>query len=153
MLQEWREKMKIRVKKLDEHAVLPTRGSVDAAGYDLYVKTTEDTVIPPHETVMIGTGLAMEIPQGYFGAIFARSGLACKSGLRPANCVGVVDSDYRGEIMVALHNHSNEDITIESGERVAQMVIAPYIFAEYEEVSELEDTVRGEGGFGSTGTK
>lgn len=83
MLQEWREKMKIRVKKLDEHAVLPTRGSVDAAGYDLYVKTTEDTVIPPHETVMIGTGLAMEIPQGYFGAIFARSGLACKSGLRP----------------------------------------------------------------------
>ena len=95
----------------------------------------------------------MEIPTGLVGLVYARSGLACKKGLAPANKVGVVDSDYRGEIMVALHNHSNEDITIESGERVAQMVIAPYIFAEYEEVSELEDTVRGEGGFGSTGPK
>lgn len=130
MLQEWREKMKIRVKKLDEHAILPTRGSVDAAGYDLYVKTTEDTVIPPHETVMIGTGLAMEIPQGYFGAIFARSGLACKSGLRPANCVGVVDSDYRGEFIIAVHNDTDAERVVAGGERVAQMVVMPYLSVE-----------------------
>ena len=151
MPQEWRKKMKIRVKKLDEHAVLPTRGRVDAAGYDLYVKTTEDTVIPPHETVMIGTGLAMEIPQGYFGAIFARSGLACKSGLRPANCVGVVDSDYRGEFIIAVHNDTDTERVVAGGERVAQMVVMPYLSVEFDEVDELDETERGEGGFGSTG--
>ena len=151
MPQEWRKKMKIRVKKLDEHAILPTRGSVDAAGYDLYVKTTEDTVIPPHETVMIGTGLAMEIPQGYFGAIFARSGLACKSGLRPANCVGVVDSDYRGEFIIAVHNDTDTERVVAGGERVAQMVVMPYLSVEFDEVDELDETERGESGFGSTG--
>ena len=144
--------MNIKIKKLKDNAVVPTRGSKYAAGADLY-SAENDLYIEDRQTVMIGTGIAMEIPEGYVGLVYARSGLACKKGLAPANKVGVVDSDYRGEIMVALHNHSNEDITIESGERVAQMVIAPYIFAEYEEVSELEDTVRGEGGFGSTGTK
>ena len=136
--------MKINIKKLDADAVLPTRGSSQAAGYDLYAKSSEDTVIPPHKTVMVGTGLAMEIPEGYFGAIFARSGLASKQGLRPANCVGVVDSDYRGEFMIALHNDK---------ERIAQMVVMPYLSVEFEEVEELNETERGEGGFGSTGRK
>ena len=108
-------------------------------------------MIPPHETVMIGTGLAMEIPQGYFGAIFARSGLACKSGLRPANCVGVVDSDYRGEFIIAVHNDTDAERVVAGGERVAQMVVMPYLSVEFDEVDELDETERGEGGFGSTG--
>ena len=113
----------------------------------------EPLTIASGGTEFVHTGLAVEIPAGLVGLVYARSGLACKKGLAPANKVGVIDSDYRGEIMVALHNHSSEDITIEAGERVAQMVIAPYVFAQYEEVQELEGTVRGDGGFGSTGTK
>ena len=147
------ESVKVYYKKLDENAVMPCYGSEYAAGADLFACMQETLVIEPGKTEFVHTGIAVELPQYTVGLVYARSGLACKKGLAPANKVGVVDSDYRGEIMVALHNHSNEDITIESGERVAQMVIAPYIFAEYEEVSELEDTVRGEGGFGSTGTK
>ena len=143
----------MKFTKLDSRAGAPECGTPYAAGADLRAVSDEPITIRPNETVLVHTGLAMEIPEGLVGLVYARSGLASKRGLAPANCVGVIDSDYRGEIMVALHNHSNEDITIESGERVAQMVIAPYIFAEYEEVSELEDTVRGEGGFGSTGTK
>ena len=139
--------MKINIKKLDADAVLPTRGSSQAAGYDLYAKSSEDTVIPPHKTVMVGTGLAMEIPEGYFGAIFARSGLASKQGLRPANCVGVVDSDYRGEF------DTDEERVIAGKERIAQMVVMPYLSVEFEEVEELNETERGEGGFGSTGRK
>ena len=137
--------MKINIKKLDADAVLPTRGSSQAAGYDLYAKSSEDTVIPPHKTVMVGTGLAMEIPEGYFGAIFARSGLASKQG--------VVDSDYRGEFMIALHNDTDEERVIAGKERIAQMVVMPYLSVEFEEVEELNETERGEGGFGSTGRK
>lgn len=110
-------------------------------------------MIPPHKAVMLGTGLAMEIPEGYFGAIFARSGLASKQGLRPANCVGVVDSDYRGEFMIALHNDTDEERVIAGKERIAQMVVMPYLSVEFEEVEELNETERGEGGFGSTGRK
>lgn len=143
--------MKIKIKKLDAGAVLPTRGSSQAAGYDLYAKSAEDTVIPAHQTVMVGTGIAMEIPEGYFGAIFARSGLASKQGLRPANCVGVVDSDYRGEFMIALHNDTDAERVIAGKERIAQMVVMPYLPVEFEEVEELTETERGEGGFGSTG--
>ena len=146
-------KTTVKFKKLDERAQMPHYGTEFAAGADLYACLDAPLTIAKGATEFVPTGIAMEIPTGLVGLVYARSGLACKKGLAPANKVGVVDSDYRGEIMVALHNHSNEDITIESGERVAQMVIAPYIFAEYEEVSELEDTVRGEGGFGSTGTK
>ena len=143
--------MKINIKKLDADAVLPTRGSSQAAGYDLYAKSSEDTVIPPHKTVMVGTGLAMEIPEGYFGAIFARSGLASKQGLRPANCVGVVDSDYRGEFMIALHNHGAESRRVANGDRIAQLVVTPVIQPVYFETDTLDETDRGTGGFGSTG--
>ena len=143
----------IAVKKLDEKAVLPTYGSVAAAGADLYALADGDVVIAPGETKFIRTGLAMEIPEGYAGLIYARSGLACKRGLAPANKVGVVDSDYRGEVMVALHNHSNTEQKIAPLERIAQLVVAPFLKASFEEAAELNDTVRGEGGFGSTGTK
>lgn len=144
---------KIRFKKLDEKAQMPYYGSEYAAGADLYACMEEPLTIAAGTTEFVHTGLAMEIPVGLVGLVYARSGLACKKGLAPANKVGVIDSDYRGEIMVALHNHSAEDITIEAGERVAQMVIAPYVFARYEEAEELEDTVRGDGGFGHSGTK
>lgn len=144
---------KIRFKKLDEKAQMPYYGSEYAAGADLYACMEESLTIAAGTTEFVHTGLAMEIPVGLVGLVYARSGLACKKGLAPANKVGVIDSDYRGEIMVALHNHSAEDITIEAGERVAQMVIAPYVFAQYEEAEELEDTVRGDGGFGHSGTK
>ena len=144
---------KIRFKKLDEKAKMPYYGSEYAAGADLYACMEEPLTIAAGTTEFVHTGLAMEIPVGLVGLVYARSGLACKKGLAPANKVGVIDSDYRGEIMVALHNHSAEDITIELGERVAQMVIAPYVFARYEEAEELEDTVRGDGGFGHSGTK
>ena len=146
--------MEIKIKKLNEKAMLPSGGSAKAAGYDLYACLEEDTlVIAPHTTALVGTGLAAAIPEGYFGGIFARSGLASKQGLRPANCVGVVDSDYRGEIMVSLFNHSGEAYTISPGERMAQMVIAPVLTPEVQEADELEDTVRGAGCFGSTGRK
>ncbi|MBQ9729188.1 MAG: dUTP diphosphatase [Clostridia bacterium] len=144
---------KIAVKKLDERAVLPTYGSEFAAGADLYAVTDGDVEFAPGETKFIHTGLALEIPEGYAGLIYARSGLACKRSLAPANKVGVVDSDYRGEVMVALHNHSNTVQKIASGERIAQLVIAPFLKVEYEQAEELGNTVRGEGGFGSTGTK
>ena len=144
---------KISVKKLDERAVLPTYGSEFAAGADLYAVADEELVFAPGETKFVKTGLAMEIPVGYAGLIYARSGLACKRGLAPANKVGVVDSDYRGEVMVALHNHSAVEQRVAPGERIAQLVITPFLKASFALADELEDTVRGEGGFGSTGTK
>lgn len=145
--------MNIKVKKLKPGATVPTMGSKFAAGADLYSAEDADVVIEPSETKFIGTGLAMEIPEGYVGLVYARSGLACKRGLAPANKVGVVDSDYRGEIKVALHNHGKESQTVEKGERIAQMVIAPYLSVNYEEADALSETERGEGGFGSTGRK
>lgn len=146
--------MEIKIKRLRENAQLPSRGSVNAAGYDLYAcLETESIVIPAHSTAKIGTGLAIAVPDGYFGAIFARSGLAAKQGLRPANCVGVADSDYRGEYIVALHNDTDTDKTVDNGERIAQLVIMPYLSAEFLDVEELDETDRGAGGFGSTGTK
>ena len=144
---------KINIKKLNENAVTPTYGSEFSAGADLYALSDEPIVIAPHETVLVHTGVAMEIPTGYVGLVFARSGLATKRALAPANKVGVIDSDYRGEIMVALHNHGSEPKTVENGERIAQIVLVPYISADFNEVDELTDTVRGEGGFGSTGRK
>ncbi len=144
---------KINIKKLNENAVIPTYGSEFSAGADLYALAEEPIVIAPHTTVLVHTGVAMEIPTGYVGLVFARSGLATKRALAPANKVGVIDSDYRGEIMVALHNHSEEPKTIENGERIAQLVLVPYISADFDEVDELSDTVRGDGGFGSTGRK
>ncbi|MBE7079312.1 MAG: dUTP diphosphatase [Clostridiales bacterium] len=143
----------IAVKKLDERAVLPTYGSEAAAGADLYAVTDGEVVFAPGETKFIKTGLAMEIPEGYAGLIYARSGLACKRGLAPANKVGVVDSDYRGEVMVALHNHSAVEQKIVSGERIAQLVVTPFLKVEFTAADELCETVRGEGGFGSTGRK
>lgn len=143
--------MHVKVKKLTETAKLPTRGSVFSAGFDLYADNNVDITIHPHETRKIGTGLALEIPDGYYGAIFARSGLATKEGLRPANCVGICDSDYRGEYIVAIHNDSNEDRVIEPKERIAQLIIMQYPHITFEEVDELSDTSRGEDGFGSTG--
>ena len=143
---------KIKVKKLNEKAVLPTYGSEYAAGADLYACLDEAVTINPGETYMVHTGLAMEIPAGYAGLIYPRSGLASKRGLAPANKVGVVDPDYRGEFMVALHNHSLTAQTIEPGERIAQLVITPFITANFELTDELSETVRGEGGFGSTGS-
>ena len=145
--------MRVNIKKLNENAKIPTYGSEYAAGADLYACTDGDTVILPGETKLIGTGLAIEVPLGYGAFIYARSGLASKHGLAPANKVGVVDADYRGEIMVALHNHSSEAQTVLRGERIAQMVIAPFLAAEFCEVESLSDTQRGSGGFGSTGTK
>ena len=145
--------MEVRIKKLVENAVIPTYGSEFSAGADLYACLEEAVTIEPGNTYLVKTGLAMEIPEGFAGLIYARSGLASKKGLAPANKVGVVDADYRGEIMVAVHNHSNVPAVVEPGERIAQMVIAPFLKAEYNVVEELSDTVRGAGGFGSTGTK
>lgn len=144
---------RIAVKKLDERAVLPTYGSEFAAGADLYAVLDEELTILPGETKLVKTGLAMEIPEGYAGLIYARSGLAAKRGLAPANKVGVVDADYRGEVMVALHNHSTMPQTIAPMERIAQLVVAPFLKAEFVQADELEATVRGAGGFGSTGRK
>lgn len=143
----------IAVKKLDERAVLPSYGSDFSAGADLYALLDEELVFLPNETKFVHTGLAMEIPEGYAGLIYARSGLASKRGLAPANKVGVVDSDYRGELMVALHNHSSQTQVIQPKERIAQLVITPFLKAEFFESEELSETVRGVGGFGSTGTK
>lgn len=147
------EKVNVRIKKLNVGATVPTYGSAYAAGMDLYALAEADVVIAPGETVLVHTGIAMEIPDGYAGFIYARSGLASKKGLAPANKVGVIDADYRGEIMVALHNHGTVSQTVGQNERIAQMVIAPCVTAAFEEVGELSDTVRGAGGFGSTGTK
>ena len=144
---------KIKFKRLNDLAVIPVQGSADSAGYDLYAATDYEIQITPHKTVKIGTGLSFELPRGYFAGIFARSGLATKKGLRPANCVGVCDSDYRGEYIVALHNDTDEIMTIQPQEKIAQMILLPFLFMEFEEVVELNDTERGEGGFGSTGEK
>ena len=141
----------IRVKKLRPGATLPTYGSVEAAGADLYACIDKDLEIAPGDSVFVPTGLAMELPKGYAGLIYARSGLACKRGLAPANKVGVVDSDYRGEFMVVLHNHGKDLQTISNGERIAQLVITPIITPPYELVEDLSETERSSGGFGSTG--
>lgn len=142
----------MNIKFLNEYAKVPTRGSSYAAGYDLYAAIGEPVTVFPGTTVPVTTGLAMEIPEDFFGAIFARSGLATKRGLRPANCVGVVDADYRGEVIVAIHNDSNEAQQVLPGERIAQMVFLPYrAMGNFDVVDELNDTTRGAGGFGSTG--
>ena len=141
----------IRVKKLHENAILPTYGSIEAAGADLYACLEEPIVAAPGETVWIPTGLAMEVPKGCAGLVYARSGLACKKGLAPANKVGVIDSDYRGPVTVVLHNHGSEPQTIAHGERIAQLVITPVLTPAYEVAEDLSDTDRGQGGFGSTG--
>ena len=143
----------MNIKKLDERAVVPAYASAMAAGADLYACLDEAVTIAPNETKLIHTGLAMAIPDGIAGLIYARSGLASKRGLAPANKVGVVDSDYRGEVMVALHNHGTTPQTVEHGERIAQLVLAPVIVADFNVVDDLDSTERGEGGFGSTGTK
>lgn len=143
--------MKVNVKKLDARAKMPVFSSAAAAGADLCAILDEDLTIEPGMTFLVHTGLAMEVPLGFVGLVYARSGLATKRGLAPANKVGVIDADYRGEIMVSLHNHSSEAQTISNGERIAQLVIAPVPVIEYEEVQGLSDTVRGAGGFGSTG--
>lgn len=143
----------MKIMKIYDDAILPTRGSAEAAGYDLYarLKEHETLQILPHQTTKIGTGIAIECPKGYFAGIFARSGLATKQGLRPANCVGVVDSDYRGEIIVAIHNDSDEIRYIENGDRIAQMILIPYIPMNFIETNELSESGRGQDGFGSTG--
>jgi dUTP pyrophosphatase len=141
----------INVKRLNDLAKLPTRGSEYAAGYDLYAATSYNIEIQPHTTVKIGTGLSFELPQGTFAAIFPRSGIATKRGLRPANCVGVCDNDYRGEYIVALHNDTNEVQIIEPQERIAQMILLPFVEMSFNEVNELSNTVRGAGGFGDSG--
>lgn len=142
----------LKVKKLDERAQLPAYGSEFAAAADLFCLTDEEEIlIAPEMTEFIHTGIAMEIPEGCVGLIYARSGLGAKKGLAPANKVGVIDSDYRGEIIVALHNHSGEDRRIYNGDRIAQIIITPYIHADFTQADELSGTVRGEGGFGSTG--
>ena len=143
--------MKVGLKRLSEKATLPTYGTAYSAGADLYACLEKEVSIAPRETVLVHTGLALEIPEGYVGLIYARSGLAAKRGLAPANKVGVIDADYRGEVMVALYNQSESVQTVSHGERIAQLVIAPFMAAEFEEVDELSDTVRGAGGFGSTG--
>lgn len=143
----------LKIKKLNDLATIPTRGSTRAAGLDLYAATDYDIWIEPHQTVKIDTGVAVALPSGTFGAIFARSGIATKQGLRPANCVGVIDSDYRGPVIVALHNDTDENQMVMAKSRIAQLIVMPYIIPIIEEVNELDDTDRGDGGFGSTGTK
>ena len=143
--------MKVQLKQLTDTAILPIRGSDSAAGYDLSADISSDIIINPHETVLIGTGLSVAIPEGYFGGVYARSGLSLKEGLRPANCTGVIDSDYRGEIKVSLHNDSNEERIVKPAQKIAQLVISPYLQVTFDIVDELDDTVRGDGGFGSTG--
>ena len=145
--------MEINIKLLHELAKMPTRGSEYAAGYDLYAATNYPIRIPPHSTTYVDTRIAVELPENTFGAIFARSGLASKRGLRPANCVGVIDADYRGPIIVALHNDTDKFASIEAGERIAQLVVMPFMPVTFNEVEELSDTIRGTGGFGSTGEK
>ena len=141
----------VAVKKLRPNAKLPTYGSEFAAGADLYACLEAPVTIQPHETYLVPTGLSLELPVGWAGMVHARSGMATKRHLAPANKVGVIDCDYRGEVMVSLHNHSNIPQTVEPGERIVQLVITPYLTAQFFEAEELSDTVRGEGGFGSTG--
>lgn len=141
----------MKIKVLSEYATLPTRGSQDAAGLDLYAALEESIVILPGFSASVDTGISVEIPKGYFGGIYARSGLATKQGLRPSNCVGVVDADYRGAVKVILINDSAVPRTVEPGMRIAQMIIQPYLNVEIEEATNLSETDRGAGGFGSTG--
>ena len=143
----------VSVKLLDPRAKLPAYGSADAAGADLYALTGGPVTIAPGQTALIRTGIAVAVPRGYVGLVYARSGLACKRGLAPANKVGVIDADYRGEVMIYLHTHGAEPQTVEDGERVAQLVVTPYLTAQFERVDELDNTQRGNGGFGSTGTR
>lgn len=143
---------KIKYTKLNKNAILPRHGSEWAAGYDLYACIDKPVTIQPHSTEKIGTGLGFELPEGTFGAIFARSGLATKQGLRPSNCVGICDSDYRGEYIVALYNDSDIARTVSYGDRIAQLVLMPYYEMIFTEET-LSDTDRGAGGFGSTGSK
>ena len=143
--------VRVRFRRVSPFACIPTRGSTKAAGYDLYAAIEAPVDIRPHETVRIDTGLQFEIPDGYFAAIFARSGIAASEGLRPANCTGVCDSDYRGNYIIALHNDSEEVRTVTPGERIAQMVVLPFLSVSFEETENLSDTARGAGGFGSTG--
>lgn len=147
--------MEVKLKLLRDNAKLPTKGSDQAAGFDLYACSDEyfEATIYPHETCKVGTGIALAIPVGYYGAVYARSGLATKQGLRPANCVGIIDSDYRGEIIVALHNDSNEPQTYKNGDRIAQLIIEPCPDIQYRIVDNLDETERGDGGFGHTGTR
>lgn len=143
--------MEVKIKKLKESAIIPTRGSEKAAGYDIYACCDDTIIIEPYKTEKIKTGLAIQPPQGYFGAIFARSGLATKNGLRPANCVGVCDQDYTGEYIVALHNDSSSICAVNPGDRIAQLVFLPYIDVNFCETDNFDNTKRGDGGFGSTG--
>ena len=143
--------MEIKLKKLDDRAIIPTRGTSASAGMDLYA--LEGVTVESGETVLVHTGIALAIPEGYAGFIYARSGIATKRGLAPANKVGVVDADYRGEIMVALHNHGTASQTVDAGERVAQLVVAPFLSVELVPVEELDETERASGGFGSTGKR
>ncbi|MCI8363864.1 MAG: dUTP diphosphatase [Eubacterium sp.] len=147
------EQIKVTFMKIDPRAQVPVYGTEYSAGADLSACIEQPVTIHAGTTEFIHTGIAVAIPRGLVGLIYARSGLACKQGLAPANKVGVIDSDYRGEIIVALHNHSSEDFVVEQGQRVAQMVIAPYLYAVYEEKDSLDETDRGKGGFGSTGDK
>lgn len=147
----WDLTAKVKVKKVGSFSKLPTRGSENAAGYDLYAATDSSTRIPPHKTVMIGTGLSFEFPSGTFAAIFARSGIASKRGLRPANCVGVIDNDYRGEVIVALHNDTDEEQIIEAHERIAQLVLLPFVEMTFIPSEKLSNTVRSDSGFGDSG--
>ena len=147
------EKVRVKIKKLFSDAVVPTYGTNNSAGADLYAYLDKSEEIQPGESKFISTGVCMEIPEGLVGLVYARSGLACKQGLAPANKVGVIDSDYRGEVKVVLHNHSSETRVVENGQRIAQIVFAPYVFGDFEVVDQLQDTARGEGGFGSTGKK
>ena len=141
----------MKIKKLNEKAITPTRGSERAAGYDLYACLDEAVLIKHHETVKVGVGIAIELPENTFGGIFARSGISTKEGLRPANCVGVIDEDFRGEVTVAVHNDSEEDRVVTNGEKIAQLLVIPYISVDLEEVDELSTTERGANGFNSTG--
>ena len=143
--------MEIKVKRVSELAVIPTRGSSHAAGYDLYAAIPAEVKLAPHTTAKVDTGLQFELPEGYFAGIFARSGIATREGLRPANCVGICDSDYRGNYIVAIHNDSDEERVITPGEKIAQMIVLPYLELEFQETEALTETGRGAGGFGSTG--
>lgn len=145
-------KTPVKIHLLNSKAQMPTKGSKYSAGHDLYSICDEMVTIGPHETIKMKTGIALEIPEGYVGLLYARSGIATKRGLRPANAVGVIDSDYRGEVMVALHNDTDQLQFVEPGERIAQLVITPYLNVEFQETKTLSDTQRGDGGFGSTGT-
>lgn len=143
--------MEVKIKKLKDNAIIPTKGSNEAAGYDLYACCDDVIVIEPHKTIKIGTGLAIQPPKGYFGAIVARSGLAAKYGLRPSNCIGVCDQDYTGEYIIALHNDTDYIQTINPADRIAQLIFLPYINVDFCEVAEIDKTERGNKGFGSTG--